>query len=440
MGRSPFLDDPEFDPLADEFDHVDGAPGGKKASQHLRRGGADDEFAKLLAGEGEKSFVRLKVGDEVEAKIVQVGESSVFLDIGQRAEGSVELVEFSPEERAVLAPGMKLRLYVAAVQGGAVELTKSLGARQLSREKLETAMAAGLPVMGKVVAENKGGYTVEIAGVTGFVPYSQIDVGPRKPATEYIGKQFEFRVTRLEARNTVLSRAAILREQHEAAQAEMLENLKVGAIVQGAVVRVEKFGAFVDIGSGLTVLIPNSEMSWSRVSGPSALTSGERVSAKVIRMEVEGGRPRIAASIKQLDGDPWERLAGGFAVGQTVQGTVTKLMQFGAFVELAPGLEGLVHISEMSAKRRIHQPGEVVAPGQEVTVKILGIDSEMKRIGLSLRALESEVLDAETKAKYLKTQTNDEEHRGVELVTTGGGATFADALRRAEEKRKREKA
>ena len=429
MARNPLLDDPNFDPLADEFDEVETGRPQKKA--------ADDEFAKLLAQETQTPFTRLKAGDQIEAKVVAVGETSVFVDVGQRAEGAVDLIEFSPEERAVLAPGVALKLWVASVSGGSVELTKSLSARQMSRETLGEALATGVPVTGKVSAENKGGWTVEVAGVRAFVPYSQMDVGPRQPASEYLGKTFEFRVVQIKGRDVVLSRAAILREKREAEQAEMLAALKVGAVVKGRVTKVEKFGAFVDIGSGLSVLIPNSEMSWSRAQSTGVI-SGEQVSCKIIRIETpDGGRPRIAASIKQLDGDPWERNVEAFASGKSYPGVVTRLMQFGAFVELAPGIEGLVHISEMSARRRIHQPGEVVSPGQEVTVRVLNIDPENKRISLSLKALEAEVLDEETRAKFVKAQDSDSEHRGVELVTPAtGGSALADAWRRAEEKRR----
>jgi len=430
MGRH-FTQDPEFDPLADEFDHA--PPHGAAAKR-------DDEFARLLEQTETRSFERLKVGQKIDAKVLTVGESEVFMDVGQRAEGVISVEEFSVEERSALKPGDTVTLYVASVAGGAVELTKSLSARQTTIDTLQQAFETGLPVEGKVSGENKGGYTVDLPGLKGFVPFSQMDVGPRRPSSEYIGKSFHFRVTRIHGREAVLSRAAILRESQEAERSKLLASIAVDQIMPAKVVGIESFGAFVDLGGGLTALVPQSEVSWRRVLNMrEVIALGDQVHVKIIRIENPPGtpKPRIAASIKQAEGDPFSTEVDKLHVNQTLEGTVTRLMTFGAFVEIGPGVEGLVHISEMSAKRRIIQPGEVVKVGDKIQVLITAIDRIGKRISLSMKALQDDVLDAETKAKYLRQKESEDEHRGVEFkAPSGANSAFGDAFARAQQKTK----
>ena len=412
MGRL-HTNDPDFDTLADEFD---GETAGKA---NVKR---DDEFARMMESAGSQVFERLKTGEKVEGTVLTIGETEIFLDVGQRAEGVVSVSEFSPEERQALKPGSKLTLYIASTKGGSIELTKSLSSRQTTVDSLQSAFETGIPVEGKVSGENKGGYIVDLPGLKGFVPFSQINIGPRQPSSEYIGKTFQFRVMRITGREAVLSRTEILREAQESERAKILESLVVGQVTTAKVVGIESIGVFVDISGGLTALVPQSE-----------------VHVKIIRIENPPGtvKPRIAASIKQAEGDPFSVEVDKLAVNQTVEGTVTRLMAFGAFVEIALGVEGLLHISEMSAKRRVIQPGEIVKVGDKIPVLITAIDRVGRRLSLSMKALQDDVLDNDTKAKYLKQKEAENEHRGVEYSAPQGGASaFMDAFSRAQQKPK----
>ena len=430
MGRL-HTNDPDFDPLADEFD------GDTAGKANVKR---DDEFARMMESAGSQVFERLKTGEKVEGTVLTIGETEIFLDVGQRAEGVVSVSEFSPEERQALKPGSKLTLYIASTKGGSIELTKSLSSRQTTVDSLQSAFETGIPVEGKVSGENKGGYIVDLPGLKGFVPFSQINIGPRQPSSEYIGKTFQFRVMRITGREAVLSRTEILREAQESERAKILESLVVGQVTTAKVVGIESFGVFVDISGGLTALVPQSEVSWRRVlNSREVVTIGDQVHVKIIRIENPPGtvKPRIAASIKQAEGDPFSVEVDKLAVNQTVEGTVTRLMAFGAFVEIALGVEGLLHISEMSAKRRVIQPGEIVKVGDKIPVLITAIDRVGRRLSLSMKALQDDVLDNDTKAKYLKQKEAENEHRGVEYSAPQGGASaFMDAFSRAQQKPK----
>jgi len=422
-GKDPFETENDSDDFPDE----------KKASSE------DNEFAQLLQQDGKVSqnFRRIRKGDRIEAKVINVGDSLIYLDIGQRSEGFAEKQFFSAEDLQKMKPGDTLPLYVASTDNG-IELVKSLSAQQASLDSLQSAYQSNLPVSGKVVAENKGGFVVELPGTKGFVPFSQMEFGKSKPANEYLGKTFEFSITRFQGREAVLSRSALIREEVEMQRQKVLNTLEEGQQISSKVTKLEEFGAFVDIGSGVTALIPRSEIGWSRSASVSdVLKVGDDVSVKIIRIDRTGPKLKIAASMKQLDGDPWDVSADKLNVGQTVEGTPTKLMPFGAFVEIAPGLEGLVHISEMSAKRRISQPGEVVTVGKKVNVRITSIDRINKRIGLSMKAMDEEVLDSETKAKYLKEQEKHDEHKGVEFIDSKlpAHSIFGDAFARAKKKK-----
>lgn len=397
----------------------------------------DSEFAQLLSTETSQNFKRMRRGDRVVAKVLAVGPSLVYFDIGQRSEGYAEKQFFSPEDLDTLIPGAEIPLYVSSTDNG-IELVKSLSAQQASSEALQAAYQNGLPVSGKVTGENKGGFTVEISGMKGFVPFSQMEFGKAKPADEYIGKTFEFQITRFQGREVVLSRSALIREENEAQRQKILNQLEEGQQHLCKVTKIEEFGAFIDLGGGLNALIPRSEIGWSRTASVAeAVKVGEEVHVKIIKIDRTGPKLKIAASMKQMEGDPWDITADKLSVGQTVSGSPTRLVPFGAFVEIAPGVEGLLHISEMSSKKRIAQPGEVVSVGTSVQVRITSIDRIQRRIGLSMKSLDDDTLDAETKAKYLKKQEDENLHRGVEFVDTAVGTSnaFGDAFARAKKKK-----
>lgn len=360
-----------------------------------------DEWWKELKSE---TFSRknLRPGDLIDVVVVTVGSDNILF-AGQtetqsgnnygRLEGVISCDDFSEQEISELKPGSNLKIYVvsAARKGEVVSVEGSREARGVKgagggADSLRDAHASGIPVSGKVTGENKGGYEVTLQGAKGFVPFSQMDSGPRLPADQYIGQTFQFRVTRVEGRNVVLSRAALQREEQEAGREALLGSLEAGKVVSAVIRKIESFGLFVDLGSGLSALVPQSEAGWSRGQAlHSRFTPGETVTVKILKMEPFQGKLRISASIKQADADPWDNIPEGIAPGRQVQGTVTRMAEFGAFVELAAGLDALLHVSEMSGKRRINRPAEVVQAGQQVLVRVISVDRIKKRISVSLK-------------------------------------------------------
>ncbi len=427
MGRQRFTGDKRDDD--DLF--LDELEGGR------REEGDSSEFASLLKQAGGGRFASLSVGERCEARVVSIGRESIFCDIGRRSEAIIGLEEFNDEEKKSLKSGDILSLYVVKMSGSEILLSKALQGRELDHIALEEAYATGLPVRGKVTGENKGGFDVDIPGGRGFVPFSFMEAGPKQPASNYIGQTLEFRITRLHGRDVVLSRAALQREVAELERESILAELTPEQIREGTIVKIEKFGIFVDIGGGLTGLVPVSECSWSRRDDPKeSFQTGQRVKVKVLKVEPTKEKVRILLSLKQTGETPWETMAGSVKVGDIVSAYVTRLMTFGAFLEVLPGLEGLVHISEMSATRRVHTPGQIVKIGDTVRVKVLSVDPENQRISLSLKAIEEESLvksRAEEHVSRLAQKAPEDELKitGVELITKGALGTLGEAFAKA---------
>lgn len=400
---------------------------------------SNNEFAEMIAHEAARGFAQLRQGDKIDAKVIGIIDGSIVCDVGQRSEGVLPTDAMSPEEIARFKVGETYSLYVSSIKNG-IELATSISARHAGLDNLRDAMNSGLPVEGKVTGENKGGYTVELSGARAFCPFSQIDVVGGKPPAAFIGQTFKFKVIKVAGRDVVLSRAALLREEQAGERAKILEMLQVGDTISAKVVRIENFGAFIEIGGGLNALVPISELSWSRPSSPhSVVNIGDQVTAKILKIETGGDRPKISASMKQVEGDPWDLQVEKIENGAIVEVKITKLMQFGAFAEILPGLEGLIHISEMSAKRRVNTPGEVVEVGQSVKVKITGIDRIQRRIGLSMKVLEADYVEQEGKKQLEDRKRAEDEHRGVEFKSQSSSATLGDAFLKAAEKAKSRK-
>ena len=253
------------------------------------------------------------------------------------------------------------------------------------------AFAAKMPIEGKVTGERKGGYTVQISKLEGFCPISQIDArGVKGEAADYIGNSYNFIVTEYseDGRNLVVSRRRVLEEEAATKRQKLLASLEAGVILDGVVTNVMPYGAFVDLG-GVEGMVHVSELSWDRNTKPEEVVkSGDRITVKVLSVERGEGkqRDRIALSLKKAALGPWEKLAqeGTFQVGVKYPGKVTRLAEFGAFVQLAPGLEGLAHISQLGAQKRVNHPSEVLKVGQAVEVTVLGIDFEARRISLCI--------------------------------------------------------
>jgi small subunit ribosomal protein S1 len=386
---------------------------------------SSDEFARMLESEMHGGFESIAVGDRVEGVVVAMDESSMFVDIGQRSEGIVRLDEVRPEDLGQLRVGDRGEFVVSRISGSGIELAWALSAHKLDLGRIEEAKDSGLPVEAKVTGENRGGFTVELGGQRGFVPLSQMELGKASPAEEYLGRTFRFRVIEVRGRDVVLSRRALLEQEQRRAQEELLERLEEGLELEAEIVGVERFGVFVDVGAGLHALVPRTELAWSEQDEVlRILEPGMSIAVKIIEIDDQGPKPKITASMRQIEQDPWNTVSQRLAEGERVRGRVTRLAAFGAFVEIAPGIEGLLHVSEMSATRQIRSPAEIVRVGDTLDVAITSIDAPARRIGLSISALPDAELDAETRDAYLGDKTS------------GGGSVLADALRRALDKEK----
>lgn len=330
------------------------------------------------------------VGTRVKGRLIQIGDEHSFVDFGGRSEGMVETRLLRQEDGSLAYKvGDTVELTVIADQdqvvlGTAVQIDNADALRVLREARQQ-----GLPVSGKVIALNAGGLEVQVSGQRGFCPFSQIEIGYCSEPSAYIGQTLEFLVEQIEEKgkstNLVLSRRALLARAAAKRAEELLATLKPGAELEGTVMRLQPFGAFVDLG-GIEGLVHVSEIRYGRTEHPSdVLKVGQRVRVRVLRMEQEEGkRLRISLSIKAATPDPWDQVTEQFWEGKKTSGTVVRLTNFGAFVELTPGIEGLVHISEI-AHRPITDPSDVLKIGEQVEVTVLKVEPERRRVSLSIR-------------------------------------------------------
>lgn len=341
------------------------------------------DFAALLASAG--GMEELKSGDRVRGTIVSITNSTIFVDVGMKSEAWLDRREALDDDgKLTVEVGQELEAQV--VRGHAEGVQLSLGAlkaHQLS-SMLEDAAASGLPIEGHVTGFNDGGLEVRVGSRRAFCPKSQIDRSFADDLSQYVNQTFEFIVTRFDptGRKIVLSRRALLEQQASEMAAETRKLLQEGAVVDGTVRKLMPFGVFVDLG-GLDGLVHISELAWSRVEDPAEVVQvGESVQVKILR--IDEGRGRIGLSMRQAQGDPWETVAEDFEVGNTYEGTVTRLADFGAFVQIAAGIEGLVHVSEIDWSRVKH-PKDKLSEGEAVSVAVLEVDKKKRRISLSIK-------------------------------------------------------
>jgi len=336
-----------------------------------------------------------KVGEQVKGKIIAIGEEQAFIDLGGKAEASMDIANLRDDAgNLTAAVGDEVSAVVASVdmETGALVLGSRHGKQAHGSAELEAAFHTGQPVEGHITGTTKGGLEVQIAGHRAFCPASQADIRFVEDLSTLVGERCAFRITKLEGGrrlNLVVSRRALLEEERAARAAEIREQLKEGAVLSGTVTGIKEFGAFIDLG-GVEGMVHISEMSLTRIRHPEeVLQVGQEVEVAVLRIEQTGNpkRPqKIALSIRALAKNPWSDAEDRYRLGTRVDGKVTRTQPFGAFVELEPGLEGLVHISELGAGRRVNHPDEVVRTGQQVTATVLTVDTERRRIGLSLNA------------------------------------------------------
>jgi small subunit ribosomal protein S1 len=389
-----------------------------------------DDFAALLA-ESEAAASRqrkIAVGDVVRGRVIAIGQTAAFVGIGGKGEATIDLAEFrDPQtEELGLAVGDQIEATVIddGSGGGSVVLKRTLGRGGHLPAELEQALAHGIPVEGLVTGENKGGFDVQLGSVRAFCPASQID-RRRGESAQYIGQRFRFRVTKIESggRNVVVSRRDLLEEEAATLAVQTWERLQVGAVVQGTVTSLRDFGAFVDLG-GVEGLIHVSELGHGRVGHPSeVLKVGQVVEVQVVKVDpaapdaTANARRQVGLSLKALTPDPWATAKERFPIGTTVRGVVRRLEAFGAFVEIAPGLDGLVHVSKLALDRRISHPRQVATVGQEVDVTVLAVDAEKRRVSLSMieqvrQAQETAVAKDRTEAAKMLSQTNERQSLG----------------------------
>lgn len=356
------------------------------------------DFAQLFENSMGNVGKKLSVGDKIRGEVLTIGKEELFVSTGTMNDGVVMRNDVLDENGNVkVKVGDFLDLFVTNVKGSQIFLSTKPTAKNIS-DDIEDAYDMMLPVEGRVTEAVNGGFRVNVMGKLAFCPMSQIDVRRVVDPTVYIGQKLEFLVTQFDKRNIVVSRRKLLDEQKEANMAAFTEDHKVGDTVKGMITRLEPFGAFVEIAPGLEGLVHISQISWTRLAHPSeAVRVGQEVSAKILKIE-EGlnGRLNISLSIKEGQPAPWENLPETLREGAVVDGRVTRLMKFGAFVEVAPGIEGLVPLGEMSLTKRVQKADEVVREGQQVKVRIKEVRKDEQKMSLSIK-------DADEDAEYLSS-------------------------------------
>jgi small subunit ribosomal protein S1 len=345
-----------------------------------------DEFEALL----NESF-EMDTPDEgsvVKGKVLAIEAGQAIIDIGYKMEGRIDLKEFAnPGEAPDLSVGDEVEVFLDRVENarGEASISRDKARREEAWDRLEKAYADEERVEGAIFGRVKGGFTVDLGGAVAFLPGSQVDVRPVRDAGPLMGLKQPFQILKMDRRrgNIVVSRRAILEESRAEQRAEVIGNLTEGQAVDGVVKNITEYGAFVDLG-GVDGLLHVTDMAWRRVNDPrEILTIGETIKVQVIKINKE--THRISLGMKQLQDDPWDAVAAKYALDSTHQGRVTNITDYGAFVELEPGVEGLVHVSEMSwTKKNVH-PGKIVSTSQEVEVMVLEIDSAKRRVSLGLK-------------------------------------------------------
>jgi len=368
-----------------------------------------EDFAALL----EESFQKNEVaeGAVVKGKVVAIEKDVAVIDIGAKTEGRVALKEFmGPGRDEPIEVGSEVEVYVDRVENalGEAVISREKARREESWVKLEKAFEANERVSGMIFNQVKGGYTVDLDGAVAFLPRSQVDIRPVRDVTPLMGVPQPFQILKMDRRrgNIVVSRRTVLEESRAEQRSELVANLEEGQVIEGVVKNITEYGAFVDLG-GIDGLLHVTDMAWRRVNHPSEVVQiGQSVKVKIIKINHE--THRISLGIKQLLADPWEGIAARYPVNTRFKGRVTNITDYGAFVELEPGIEGLIHVSEMSwTKKNVH-PGKIVSTSQEVEVQILEVDPVKRRISLGLKQTLQNPWDAFAEAHPVGSEVEGE--------------------------------
>lgn len=345
-----------------------------------------NEFAELFSASLREQQERPERDKILEGTVVRVDPDTVLVDVGRKSEGFVPISEFKDAEGNVtVAVGDKVR--VVSSRDGGNRFSKKRADQMAAWETIHEAGGEGAVLEGTIIAKTNGGFTVAIGGINAFLPASQVDIRPSGNGDAYIGLAGQFKVISLNQKrgNIVLSRRALLEEERAEARKLTLEKLTEGQIMQGVVKNLTEYGAFVDLG-GVDGLLHVTDISWGRVSKPAdVLKSGQDVTVKVLKFDPEKGK--VSVGIKQTLDDPWKEISTRYAEGTRISGKVVSLMDYGAFVELETGIEGLVHVSEMSWTKRVRKAADLLSIGDVVDVVVLGIDMQNRKISLGLKQI-----------------------------------------------------
>ena len=343
----------------------------------------EEDFARMLEESHQPKSYR--EGDEVVGKVVAIGADVAFVDAGGKGEATIDLEELvDPDGKVQISVGDTIKAIVVSTASG-LKLSHKLARHAATREALQRSFESGRPVEGRVEEVIKGGYDIRFAGQRAFCPLSQIDTSRTEDPSIHLGKVYTFRIVeyKQEGKNIVVSRRALLEAEEREQEKEVRKLIVRDAVLPGRVVSVRDYGAFVDLGGGIQGLLHVSEMSWSRVTDPTTVVRpGDEITVKVLQVDEEKGK--ISLGLKQLQADPWSTVESAYRVGQVLMGRVTRAADFGAFIELAPGIEGLAHVSTFPPTGKSDGWKALVPSGTPVTVEILSIDTEKKRIGVAL--------------------------------------------------------
>jgi small subunit ribosomal protein S1 len=345
-----------------------------------------DDFAALLdEAMGGRDFVE---GAVVQGKVVAIEKDFAIIDVGLKTEGRVSLKEFgAPDGKPAIKVGDTVEVYLERVENamGEAVISREKARREEAWTRLEGVFAKNEPVMGSIVGRVKGGFTVDLGGASAFLPGSQVDIRPVRDVGPLMGKEQPFAILKMDRPrgNIVVSRRAILEEARAEQRTELVSQLQEGEVREGVVKNITDYGAFVDLG-GIDGLLHVTDMSWKRVSHPSqVLAVGDTVKVQIVKINPD--TQRISLGMKQLQSDPWDGVEAKYPVGARFTGRITNITDYGAFVELEAGVEGLVHVSEMSwTKKNVH-PGKIVSTSQEVDVVVLDVDASKRRVSLGLK-------------------------------------------------------
>ena len=347
------------------------------------------EMQELIA----KSLRDFKEGSIVKGRILEIRPREVLVDIGYKSEGVIPVSEFDDMSEVEVGYEVEVLLEKLENEDGMIVLSKEKAAHKQNWDKIVKVFQGDGLIKGKVKAVVKGGLTVNI-GVEAFLPGSQIDIVPPKDLQQFVGNTYDFKIVKIndERKNVVLSRREIIEQERAEKRAKFLESVQVGNTVKGTVKNLTDFGAFIDL-DGMDGLLHITDMTWGRLTHPSELLKiGQEID--VVVLDINREKERVSLGLKQTQRNPWDKIEERFPVGATVKGKVTNLVPYGAFVEIEEGVEGLIHVSELSWTKRITRPSDVLTQGQEIEAVVLGVNKEEQKISLGVRQLEPNPWDA----------------------------------------------